>query len=210
MEHRSTDRDANGLLIIAVRTACFALCAVDITQGATHRRAGELAGGDCMPAVPRGRQRGVGGGKEMAVAKTNQSHVASVVNIYSPWSNSDWWACARVGDWRQFNGHQRANVPRYLSAKSEIPPPPISWLAGDENFQPLRFGYSVISNQLSIDWRSAVGMCSVVRWPTRSTDSFTPQQLLWHALAFQATAPTGWCRRGARGQCPLLNGRRWD
>jgi hypothetical protein len=29
----------------------------------------------------------------------------------------------------------------------------------------------------SIDWRRAVGMCSVIRWPTRSTDCFTPQQL---------------------------------
>jgi hypothetical protein len=28
--------------------------------------------------------------------------------------NSDEWSCARVDAWRQLNGHQRANVPRYL------------------------------------------------------------------------------------------------
>jgi hypothetical protein len=43
------------------------------------------------------------------------------------------------------------------------PPEPSAFSAKSEIFQPFRFGYSVISNQFSIDWRSAVGMCSVVR-----------------------------------------------
>jgi hypothetical protein len=31
------------------------------------------------------------------------------------------------------------------------------------NFPALRFGYSVMSNQFSIDWRGATGACSVTR-----------------------------------------------
>jgi hypothetical protein len=36
---------------------------------------------------------------------------------------------------------------------------PISW----GKFPALRFGYSVIFNQFSIDWRRAVGGCSLIR-----------------------------------------------
>jgi hypothetical protein len=43
------------------------------------------------------------------------------------------------------------------------PPESNAFSAKSEIFQPFRFGYSVISNQFSIDWRNAVGMCSVVR-----------------------------------------------
>jgi hypothetical protein len=38
------------------------------------------------------------------------------------------------------------------------PPESNAFSAKSEIFQPFRFGYSVISNQFSIDWRGAVGM----------------------------------------------------
>jgi hypothetical protein len=44
--------------------------------------------------------------------------------------NSDWWICARVDAWRQFNGHQRADVPHYL------PKAKFSLFRGNEIFQP--------------------------------------------------------------------------
>jgi hypothetical protein len=63
---------------------------------------------------------------------------------------------------------------------------------GNEIFQPLRFGNSVRYIQsFSVDWRRAVGMCSVIRWPTRSTDSFTPQQLLLLPNPLHQPAGTG-------------------
>jgi hypothetical protein len=76
----------------------------------------------------------------------------------------------------------------------------------ERNFPALRFGYSVIFNQFSIDWRRAVGMCSVIRWPGRPTDSFTPQQLLFlsNSLYHQRA---GMPVQEGRG---LLNGRHWD
>jgi hypothetical protein len=39
-----------------------------LTQGTPHWRGGQLTGGDCLPAESRGGQRGVGGGKKIAVA----------------------------------------------------------------------------------------------------------------------------------------------
>jgi hypothetical protein len=47
-------------------------------------------------------------------------------------------------------------------------------------------------------------MCSVVRWPARSTNSFTPQQLLFLSNSLYQR-PTGWCRRGA-GRAPFSMG----
>jgi hypothetical protein len=44
--------------------------------------------------------------------------------------NSDWWTCARVDAWRQINGHQRTDVPRYL------PKAKFSLFRGNEIFQP--------------------------------------------------------------------------
>ena len=66
-----------------------------------------------------------------------------------------------------------------FSAKSEIFQPffPL-W---GRNFPALRFGYSVISNQFSIDWRGAVGMFN---------------SLLTDSVNGLPRSPTGWYRRG--------------
>jgi hypothetical protein len=42
-------------------------------------------------------------------------------------------------------------------------------------------------------------MCSVIRWPTRSTDSFTPQQLLLLSNTLHQRAGTG----GGAGSAPF-------
>jgi hypothetical protein len=76
VDHGRASRSASGGTQLAIAAG---LVHVDITQGTADRRGGELTGGDCLPAESRGGQRGVGGGKGIAVAFRSTNHIASAV-----------------------------------------------------------------------------------------------------------------------------------
>jgi hypothetical protein len=132
------------------------------------------------PAEPSSSRRGQGGGSGLMEVQMDPEHIAS--DVRHKIQKSGWGTAKSMAT----NGR----MSRVICQKRHFP---TLFRPGSRNFPALRFGYSVIFNQFSVDWRGAVGMCSVIRWPSRSTaGSFTPQQL----PPPPPTAPTGWHGRG--------------